>query len=416
MAHQPPWLTQLLSDKRSPPKLFAWTPDNLGPNIKSSLVNSHDPEGRIYILGIGNMGRLFASYLAKCENPPPITLVVHRKELLSQWERGDGIEFTRSDMVEKNKNFGIEWWTDTAPEHGPVREVANSDKVQNLIIATKASLALTEADRLRRYLNERSTVAFAQNGMSKLWPPHGPAYASHRYPAGLAPNFLALITTHGIISQAPFKSIHASYADVAAGPVLLNQHYPQGADYLLSKVATAPYLEGRSVPRADLWVLQLEKLVVNSTINPLTAILRCHNGVLFSGDETLSRVMDRLLDESSNVLRAIVNHESSAEIINSCPNPSSLRQQLTERFAQPRLRAMLHGVGAKVKENASSMLQDVWAGKQTEIRDFNGWLVDMAAFLDAGIDVSLHQGLIDLVESGTVLSAEELGMRFLNNV
>lgn len=424
---QPPWLTQLLDDQKSPPKLFAWTPSNLSSDGNHQSQNIQDLDRRVYILGIGNMGRLYANYLAKCTNPPPITLVVHRKELLSQWEQSDGIEFTRSGILEKNKNFSIEWWTENPPEHGPVREVVDGSKIRNLIISTKASAALPEADRLRSYLDDQSTVAFAQNGMSKLWPPHGPAYASARYPNGTAPNFLALITTHGVTSVAPFKSIHASNADVAAGPVLLSRQWPQEADYLLNMVAQAPYLEGRRVPRADLWVLQLEKLIVNSVINPLTGILRCQNGVLFAEPGgVIERVMDRLLDEASSVLQALVNHSSSSEIIasastedssvvapNGADSTAALRRDLTERFAQPRLREMLHRVGEKVKENTSSMLQDVRAGKQTEIRDFNGWLVDTATFLDAGLDVSTHEGLVELVESGAVLSAEELGRRFL---
>ncbi|KND91594.1 hypothetical protein TOPH_03781 [Tolypocladium ophioglossoides CBS 100239] len=74
---------------------------------------------------------------------------------------------------------------------------------------------------------------------------------------------------------------------------------------------------------------------------------------------------------------------------------------------------MLHAFGARVGENTSSMLQDVQAGRQTEVRDFNGWLVDTAAFLDQGLDVSTHRALVALVESGTVLNKEELGERLL---
>jgi 2-dehydropantoate 2-reductase len=59
------------------------------------------------------------------------------------------------------------------------------------------------------------------------------------------------------------------------------------------------------------------------------------------------------------------------------------------------------------------MLQDAEAGRETEIRDFNGWVVDMADFLGTDLDVSIHRGLIELVERGETLDKEELARRLL---
>ncbi|XP_044717528.1 ketopantoate reductase panE/ApbA domain-containing protein [Hirsutella rhossiliensis] len=431
---QPPaWLKRHLDDAHPPPKLFAWTPANLDGAEHGTGGHGHgrEPAGgddldrRIFILGIGNIGRLYASHLAR--NPPatrpPITLVVHRKELLSQWAAGSGIELVtlgaagRRSVCDKDA-FNVEWWTETAPSHGPVREVVDGRKLRSLVIATKASAAVPEADRLRRYLDAQSSVAFAQNGVCKLWPPHGPAYVAHRYPAaGSAPSFLACVTSHGLYSLGPFRSVHAAAADVSVGPVPVHLGHNHAA-YLMRQIASAPQLQGRAVSSAELWLLQLEKLVYNSSINPLTALLRCKNGGLFEEPGgVVARVMDRLLDETSHVLQALVVHESAAEILAAItPDEHHNRQQqqqLQARFAQPRLREMLHAFGAKVAENTSSMLQDVLAGKPTEVRDFNGWLIDAAAFLDPGLDMSAHQAMVDLVESGIVLTKEELGRRLL---
>jgi 2-dehydropantoate 2-reductase len=367
------------------------------------------------------MGRLYASYLAKLPQAPPITLVVHRKELLQQWEDGQGIEFTRSGIVEANKSFDIEWWTDSRPEHGPVREVVGGKHIKNLLITTKASVALPEADKLRSYLDETSTIAFAHNGMSKMWPPHGPMYVAHRYVVGKAPSFISCITTHGVTSLGPFKSIHASPADAVVGPVLPSAESAASTQYLMDQIISAPHLDSRPVSRRELWILQLEKLIVNSTINPLTALLRCKNGALFADtDGPIGRVMDKLLEQASGVLQALVNHSSSADILTNSSGDGAetmdldlTRRDLTERFSQPRLRVMLHRVGAVVAENTSSMLQDVQAGKELEIRDFNGWLVDMATYLGQGLDVSCHQTLVDLVESRVILTADDLFTQLL---
>ncbi|KHN97640.1 ketoisovalerate reductase [Metarhizium album ARSEF 1941] len=432
---QPAWLKTLVTDQASPPTLFAWTPENLDrcathlTPATSLACSRNDLDRRIFILGVGNIGKLYATYLAKQSKPPPITLVVHRKELLAQWAQSDGVELLRDSVVIKNKDFDIEWWTRTAPDHGPVREVADGKKLRNLFISTKASAAMPEADRLRGYLDRHSSVAFAQNGMSKLWPPHGQAYIASRYAAGNAPSFLACVVNHGVMSAGSFESVHTAPADASIGPVLLNPHPPSSVEYLMTQVTTAPLLNSRSVSSGELWVLQLEKLVMNVIINPITALLRCKNGELFAGGDLnnpLGLVLDRLLAETSATIQSLVKHESSAAILASYTRPSQpsesenptenaqrLREALGERFSMPYLKKKLYEFGALVGENSSSMLQDVEAGKPTEIRDFNGWIVDTAAFLDQQVDVSAHRALIELVEGNEILTKAELARRLL---
>ncbi|PTB66538.1 6-phosphogluconate dehydrogenase C-terminal domain-like protein [Trichoderma citrinoviride] len=437
---QPAWLTSLLDDTSPAPKLYAWTPDNIRSSTETKespspdSADSADLNRRIFILGIGNLGRLYASCLSMHTPRPPITLVVHKQELLSQWIQGPGLEITRSGRLYRGKDeFQIEWWTEQAPIYGPVREIARGTKVRNLIVATKAAAAMREADRLRRYLDSSSSVAFLQNGMSKLWPPHGQEYVAKRYPQNDAPNFLACVTNHGVLSEGPFKSLHASPADSAIGPVLLNEtarHLAPSVGYLTEAIASAPCLNARSITKVQLWVSQLQKLVVNSTINPLTAVLRCKNGALFENPHgAVAKVIDRLLHESSAILQALINHRSTAEIltsstdVKSAQSLSSLREELYLRFSFTELRSMLYKIGNVVKDNTSSMLQDARAGKPTEIRDFNGWLVETADFLRQSssgqprdrdnLDVSCHQALIAMVESGTVVDETELAKQLL---
>lgn len=419
-SQRPLWLESALQDETSPSKLYAWNSSNLGLRNSRESNAANDLNHRIFILGIGNLGRLFASSLVQSPDRPPITLVVHRRELLEQWEISRGIEILRSGVLEANKDFDIEWWTDSRPDIGPIREISDGRKLRNLIITTKASAALPQVDRLRAYLDQTSTIAFVQNGMSKLWPPHGATYVSHRFAVGKAPNFLACVTTHGVTSQGQFKSFHASQADVAIGTVLPNQFSTEGANYVIRQVVSAPQLDGKHVSRTELWILQLEKLVVNSIINPLTAILGCKNGDLFTGsDGVLAKIIDQLLFEASQLLQLLVAHESSSEIIGSSPaNHDSQTpldtspQGMRDRFSQVRLKEMVYHVGHKVRENTSSMLQDVRASRSTEIRDFNGWLAETAAFLDPSLDITGHGALIDLVEAGKTLSVDQLGTHF----
>lgn len=419
-SQRPTWLESALQDKASPPRLYAWGPSNIGLQDRPKSHVTDDPDHRIFVLGIGNLGRLFATSLAQSPNRPPITLVVHRRELLEQWESSQGIEILRAGVLEANKDFDIEWWTDSRPETGSVREISDGGSIKNLVITTKASAALPQVDRVRRYLDQTSTIAFVQNGMSKLWPPHGPAYVSHRFALGSAPNFLACVTAHGVTSQGQFKSFHASQADVAIGAVLPNQSSIEPPNFLISQVVSAPHLDGRQVSRPELWILQLEKLVINAILNPLTAILGCQNGDIFTEpDGVLGKIIDQLLDEASQVLQLLVAHESSAEIIegSAAIRPEQIALDTTplclhDRFSQPRLKEMIYHVGHKVRENTSSMLQDVRASRSTEIRDFNGWLVETAALLDPSLDTTGHCKLIDLVEAGKTLHVDQLGTHF----
>ncbi|KAG5932351.1 hypothetical protein E4U53_001377 [Claviceps sorghi] len=468
----PTWLRTILADTRPPPRLFAWTPANLGTfptkqgkadsenhgpsrdcTVNLSGTKSNLVHERIFILGVGNIGRLYASLLARHPKPVPITLVVHRQELLSQWVAGEGVCLTHhgSGTTTKNKDFNIEWWTETRPLYGPVREVADGGKLHNLFVSTKSSVAMVEADRLRRYLDQSTSVVFAQNGMSKLWPPHGSLYAASRYQAGNTPNFSTCVVNHGVLSTGPFQSIHAAPSDAFIGPVLWNgrsllhaqqerqQSAPSGIDFFTDYITTAPLLNTQLVSSGQLWLLQLQKLVMNAVINPLTALLRCKNGDLFGSHDPkdpLVRLLDRVLGETSAVLQALINHHTSTDMLISYAQQAlqsganqhchahetstkrtliQIRSELTESFSPASLKSKLYALGEKVGENRSSMLQDVEAGRMTEIRDINGWIVDMAAFLDLdpSLDVTVHRGLIDLVERSEVLDKGELAKRLL---
>lgn len=400
----PPWLTSILSSPTPPPRIAHWTPS-------PTPIPAPDPR-RIHILGPGNIGRLYAAHLSLTH---PVTLILHRRELLDAWR---GIELSRQGVVTLyHHNISVEYWDDADASHEGwhARDIG---RVENLVVATKADAALAQVDRLRGHLDARSTVAFAQNGMSRMWPPHGPACAAHRWGKD-SPAFAACITTHGVLSRGPFRSEHASVADAKVGLVLPGgSEDASGSNGLVDAIASAPGLLSQRVSRADLWILQLEKLVVNSVVNPLTAVVRCKNGVLFADEDegaVYVRVMDRLLRETSAVCRALAQHPSIAEGI----LPGGSGAKLDERFSFAALRRMLWAVGRKVADNTSSMLQDVRAGKTTEVREFNGWIVDTARFLEgegAGsrLDVSAHQALIHLVESGQTLDADGLGKALLS--
>ncbi|PMB65768.1 putative 2-dehydropantoate 2-reductase [Beauveria bassiana] len=461
----PSWLSALLADTRPAPKLFAWSPANLdSPTavkpgradrddfdpgkyaVEAPIASALEPVKRIYIVGPGNVGRLYASYMSRQRNALPITLVVHRKELLSQWVTSEGVVLAdRGGKVTKNKQFDVEWWTESRPRYGPVREVADGEKLHNVFISTKADAGLGEADRLRRYLGRCSSVVFAQNGVSKLWAPYGPLYVASRYQAEDAPSFSACVVNHGISAAAGlFHSIHTSPSDAFIGPIFKGSaaapahgqnkrrhRLDDDDDFFTTYISSTPFLDTKHVSSGQLWIIQLEKLVLNAAINPLTTLLRCKTGQLFASydsHDALTRVLDQLLWQASAVIQALINHDANMGMMASYAetvhrlvpgsddygrNFANIRRKLTVRFSQPILKAKLYAFGLKIREHRSSMLQDAEAGRKTEIRDVNGWIVDMAEYLDLDLDVRIHRGLIELIEECVVLDKEELARRLL---
>ncbi len=127
----------------------------------SSTFASKLEDQRVYVLGIGNVGKLFAHSLASKTCPPPITLVLHRKELAREWEEsGMCIELIANGISNKQHLYDIEILVDD--KNG----IASPEiPIANVIVATKATRTTAALTRIKNRLNEDSTILFTQNGM-----------------------------------------------------------------------------------------------------------------------------------------------------------------------------------------------------------------------------------------------------------
>lgn len=114
-----------------------------------------------------------------------------------------------------------------------------------------------------------------------------------------------------------------------------------------------------------------QKLLVNVIINPLTAVLRIKNGQLLLQEDRLS-LMKELFGEAAAVYRAA--HISIDE------------EKDWERVVQ---------VCRMTSSNSSSMLQDVEAGRRTEIEAITGALIRMADRYE--VAVPLHRMMYRLI-------------------
>jgi len=111
--------------------------------------------------------------------------------------------------------------------------------------------------------------------------------------------------------------------------------------------------------------------LINSVINPLTAIHRIPNGQLLRSPFLLTR-MERLFSEGRALARSLgieVEDDAWHKLIEVC---------------------------AATAENHSSMLQDVLSGRRTEIDWINGSMLAMAA--GAGIAMPCHREVYEQVK------------------
>jgi len=130
-------------------------------------------------------------------------------------------------------------------------------------------------------------------------------------------------------------------------------------------------------PVDDVRGLLWGKLVINTGINPLTALLEIPNGALLKSPSIMD-VMERAAEETAAVAAALDVHLP---------------------FADPS--AQVREVARSTGENTSSMLQDIRRGAPTEIDAINGAVVSEGE--RAGISTPINRTLWHLVQGKVML-------------
>ena len=167
----------------------------------------------------------------------------------------------------------------------------------------------------------------------------------------------------GLTTEGAFRD-GAGVRPAGAGETLLPPGF-EAVAALLAEAGIAVRVEPQIV------AARLAKLLMNVVINPLAAIFRVPNGAVLELPQR--PLFDALLAEAWPVLRA----EGLA---------------LDEAAARERVIAVARATGA----NRASMLQDVLAGRRTEIDAITGSLLAMAA--RRGVELPTHRAVFALVK------------------
>lgn len=295
-----------------------------------------------HVLGAGAIGSLFAHRLSA---------IGCRVTLLSR-----GAEATRRVLTLKSG-------ATLSQLELPVSPCAGTGPVDHLLVTTKAADVDSAIASVAHRLHRHSVVLVLANGMGFAGNlPHGLAACRGSTTDGA---FRAPVAA-GTRGDDPTYTVHAGSGETRVG-------LPGGA-------APAPDWFSRSWGRltdchwdTDIDTTLWRKLAINCVINPLTAVYRCRNGELAA--TAYRSLLEALCGEIAVACRAAGHGAAVASLL-----PDVL--QVVKRTAA----------------NRSSMLQDVLAGRHTEIDFINGFLLNEPGV--PALDLPLNHRLIRAVREG----------------
>lgn len=312
---------------------------------------------RIMIIGAGSLGLLFASKLAAfCTDLMLVTRTQEQAEELKL----KGIQLEEMDLPMRTiQNIDISSYIyETSDLHD------SSNREVDYIFLMVKQTAITEEliHFIRSQMTTDTCLVSFQNGIGhehKLSQANG------------AGRLLLAVTTEGAKRSGWRTVSHTGHGITHIGTLKSGEQEKGPNPHIL----LAELLERagfQTVLSKNMEVMVWHKLAINAVINPLTAILRVSNGELLKSSWTRSLMQD--------LYQEVLLLASDQGI--------SLPEGLWETILQ---------VCQATSSNHSSMLQDVEAGRLTEIDYMNGRLVQMAR--DVGLELPANNMVHKLIKA-----------------
>lgn len=271
----------------------------------------------IGIIGAGSLGLLYSYYLSKRNT---ITLYTNHKQQ-SEEINSKGISMLKNGIY---SNVGL-FASHSRTYHEPLLIVTVKQYDLNAVISELVKLT-------------PRTILFLQNGMGHL--PCLNRLTSHNIILGIVEHGACRINKHSVehtgVGQTKIAYYSRSNNGIKVIDYLLAEHNPNFPFDL----------------KEDWKIVLSEKLVVNATINPLTAILQVKNGALLDNPHFYS-LFKNIFKEIIQVLELMEYEES--------------------------LWTHTQGICKNTAQNESSMYRDIVLRKQTEIDAILGYLIHQAS-------------------------------------
>lgn len=424
---------------------------------------------RFHVLGLGPIGSLISHHLCKTLDATRHDVFLIHKNTL-QLKRanlaGNALKVEREGVVDTSTAFRSEVFEAVKQLRYEKRQTklhardtlafknANADgfnfkaqgipqtyiqhtllPIESLIVAIKAYTVVDSVKALVPRLTHNSTIVLLHNGMGVYERLVEDVFRNPEQ----RPHFIVAVSDHGAWNKDYFHTVHAGVGSITFGVVadprgrnfeplvadedVPNREHALSLDNIMSPQEgdASPYRSLRNTVAAlsDLsglnatWkrisyveVAMKRKLVVNSVINPLTALLGCRNGDLLESAEA-RKIINRVCNEAARAFALQAQEEEGS---------------WDDREKQVRIRAgfsrLSPGLAASALEeeclrvikvtagNVSSMLSDVRSGSYTEVDYMNGYLVGLGRSF--GLPMTTTTTLLNLVKMRMTVPLDRL--------
>ena len=305
---------------------------------------------RVSVLGVGSIGSIVASSLATTDAE------VH---LHVRGERG-ARQMLEGLQIEGHNNLNLEAERFLFSCEELPHETALNQGSDLIILACKSYDVAHMAQQALSFLKTGGVVFTLSNGLG-----HVETLARTLGPERV----LAASTTHGAFMQAGGPTCWAGFGTLSLATTPLGPSSEQVAKVvdLLNDAQLNAVVE--SDPTALIW----NKVMLNVAINPLAALGGLKNGELLEPDLFATCMM-------------VYREASAVAMMDRVDVP-------VEHVFEQRLRTVLE----QTRENTCSMLQDLKAGRQTEIEALNQAVVERAEH--HGLAAPINQMLASLVRA-----------------
>ncbi|CAK9441610.1 uncharacterized protein LODBEIA_P54780 [Lodderomyces beijingensis] len=299
---------------------------------------------KVHVLGAGSIGSLVAHELRQ-QFPNTLAATV-----LVRPERR--VEEPTHIRLKRLYDLSI---PDSSVEVQTAKPSMKDDVIENLIVTTKAFQTQAAISPYIDRLNSESNVLLIQNGMGmvsnltdKFW-----KHSLNK------PRIFEGITTHGVFMGPGGIVNHAARGTIQISSPSFDSALNE-LPLVVQTLLETPQLNAEYLPYEDFVLRQMEKLVVNCCINPLTAIFDVENGHLLSGEQ-VPRIWKSIIAEAVDALL------QEYPILATIPTAAAF-------LNHGRLLNSVISVCSLTAKNSSSMRQDMLALRTTEIESMNGYI------------------------------------------
>lgn len=310
----------------------------------------------IGIVGRGAIGVNIAFYLQSAKNIKTTLLI------RNHYDRSDRLSLSTPDAKVHSIKCDQAYISESSLKH-----------LDMIILPVKQYQIEALLQEIAEKLDPKTTILLLHNGMGGIELVQ--MYLSNN-------PLLVATTTDGVYKTSPTCFVQTALGQLDIGVIYKKRRkeegtYKESTDEKstdenddVPKWNYVNCLHPHLVWRTDIIVALYQKLAVNASINPLTALKNCKNGELVNHSEDVSRIKEEIFDLFEFMNLALDNHALSLHI--------DAVIQLT-------------------KENYSSMHQDFQNGRETEVEGILGFL--LAKGQETGMKMAYLQQLYEQIKA-----------------